>query len=174
MNVEHVNICPLALLPPRQKGLPPDRGFDYAQHRILFVQGGLVRKIHAGGEPDVDATRHQPDIDVRSHWLVAATSDHRTGLDGIESENAGVEGGSRTAPAAKLGIEQLVCLLVGRMIIAARRICLPEFDKNIAARRAECIEHSAFNTDALARRVAPGDDSAKRIFEDLEPGLLRN
>jgi len=59
------------------------------------------------------------------------------------------------------------------MVVAARRIGLPDLEQDIAQRRARAVDYPTLDADALALRLRPGEHVGKVLLEDLEAGLLR-
>jgi hypothetical protein len=105
----------------------------------------FVREVQPGSEPDVDAARGEPNVDVRRHRLVTVPSDDRAGLDRLEPVKSGGEVRAGTAPAAEVGIERLVPLRISGMIVTPGRVGLPNLDENVATGSAQSIEHAALD-----------------------------
>jgi len=77
---------------------------DQSEHRIGDVRGPLVGKIHPRAEPDVDAARDDPEVDIeRRH--PAACQRRRAGLDGLEAVDAGVDVRAGVTPGAKVRVD---------------------------------------------------------------------
>jgi hypothetical protein len=60
------------------------------------------------------------------------------------------------------------------MVVASRRIGLPDFDQHVAHRRSRPVENAAFDADALAFRFGTGEHVAEIVLEDIEAGLMWN
>ena len=78
-------------------------------------------------EANIDAPRHDPEIDVGCHRPMTAPADNGAGLHGLESVQSGLEVRTGTSPSTKGLVERLV-LPVRRMIVAAGRIGLPDLE----------------------------------------------
>src|SRR5258708_1723036 len=101
----------------RDQSLSPDLGLDEFEHGVGRIRSLLVGEIHPGVEPDIDTTRHDPEIDVWGHRAMTAAADDGARLDGFEAVTAALEIGARPAPTPEIAVDRLV-LLVGGMGVA--------------------------------------------------------
>src|SRR6266849_2666446 len=110
----------------RDQCLAPSVGLNEIKYGVGRIRSFLVGEIHPGVEPDIDATRHDPEIDVRSHRAMTAAADDRARLDGLEAVKATLEIGTRPTPAPEIAVDRLV-LPVRGLVVAAGGIGLPNF-----------------------------------------------
>ena len=145
-----------ALAAPGDQGRSPHRLLDQIQHGVGRVGGIFVREIDPGVEADIDAACDNPDVDVRRAFP-SRLVDGSARLDGLEGNQPGVEIRSGAAPAAEIPVDG-AGRTIGRMIVAARRIGLPDLEQHVAQRRTGAVEHPTFERDPLAFgvRAPPG------------------
>src|SRR5262249_41989438 len=156
----------------RDQRRPAHLLLDQVEHRIGRVGGCLVGEVHAGVEADIDATRHDPEIDVRRHGSVPATPRHLTGLDGLEGVEAGLEVRAGASPSAQMVVHPLGVVRVSRMPVTPFGFGLPDLDQHAPYWRAGAVDHSALNGNALAARLGTCKHVPEIVLEDLKAGLL--
>src|SRR5579871_1983890 len=85
MNVKGKDRRAIAHRARRDQGLAARRGLDDVEHGIVGIGGGLIAKVHPRGKADIDASRGNPDVDVRRHRLSPAPPHDRARLDGADA-----------------------------------------------------------------------------------------
>src|SRR6056297_1123422 len=75
----------VAALGTSDQSLPPVRLFYERQHRVGGIGGFLIPEIHPGAEANIDAARHQPEVEMRGHEAAIAAHDG-AGFDGVKAE----------------------------------------------------------------------------------------
>src|SRR4029453_17941853 len=113
----------MAPLPLADQSFPPRRRFDDVEHRICGIGHLFIGKIHACTEPDIDATRHDPEIDMRCHGATAS-SNNCAGFDGPKPVSPALEITTRPSPASKILVDGLV-LPIGGVFVTASGSCRP-------------------------------------------------
>ncbi|MGY4280839.1 uncharacterized LabA/DUF88 family protein [Bradyrhizobium sp. LM2.7] len=108
----------------------PHRLLDQVQHGIGGIRRFFVREIEPRVEPDIDAARDDPDVDMRRTSAARFVRD-RARLDGLECHHPALEIRAGAAPAAKILVRP-ASGAVGRMVVAAGRVGLPDFEKHVA------------------------------------------
>src|SRR5216684_6218299 len=108
IDVEDVDDLRAAGAALRDQGLAPDLGLDDIEYGVGRIRSFLVGEIHPRVESDIDATRHDPEIDVRRHRAMTAAADDRARLDGLEAIEATLEIGTRPTPAPEIAVDRLV------------------------------------------------------------------
>src|SRR5918997_6119861 len=83
-NVEGIDGQSVLLAPGGDQGRHPPLVLDARQHRAFRIGGLLVAEIHARVEADIDAPRHDPERDVRSHGPPVPVG-RAARLDGLEA-----------------------------------------------------------------------------------------
>src|SRR5581483_8799253 len=78
----------------RDEGRPPRLLLDQVEHGVGGIERRLVGEIHARGQADVDAARHDPEADVRRLRLGAPAARHRPRLHRLEAVEPGPEVGA--------------------------------------------------------------------------------
>src|SRR5690606_10772094 len=83
----------------------PDLVLDARKYRILRVRGFLVAEVHPRVQADVDATRDDPERDVRC-LHPAIEKRHTAWLDRVEAEHAIVHSGWASSPPSEVRISR--------------------------------------------------------------------
>ena len=141
------------------------------KHGIGSVGRRFIREIHAGVQTNIDAARHDPEIDVGSH-MISKSPAHGPRFDGIEGIDTclGIETGPTISN--KAFIERLV-LTIARMSIASAGIRLPEFDQPIQHWGVQTIEYPRLDANALAAGIGVRKDRTEQRLECGDTGILR-
>src|SRR5690606_4810895 len=113
---------------PADKGRHAYAMLDPGKDWVFGIRLLLVGKIHARIEPDIDAARNNPEIDVRRHQATVAEGDPAW-LDRFEDELSRRHVARTARPAGKIRICLAACF--GRAVVEAIGIGLPDLDQRI-------------------------------------------
>src|SRR5262245_5079839 len=172
IDIEAIDDLLIAYLPLAHQGLSPRCRLDDVEHGIGCIGRFLVGEVHACAKPDVDAPRHDPQVDVWGHGTMATATDDRTGLDGAKAIAAAFEVTARASPATKFVVHRLV-LPIGGVIVATGGVGLPKLDQCIPEWGACPIEDPPLDADTLAFGLWSDHRLTQVIGEDLKSGLAR-
>src|SRR5262249_24164248 len=107
------------------------------------------------------------------HRTMAAPADHRPGLYGVEPKEAALEIRAGAAPSAKRLVERRLLPISG-VVVATRRIGLPNLHQRVFERRADTIEHAPFDADPLPGRIGTDKHVGEVLVEYGEASLMRD
>src|SRR5579862_593340 len=82
IDIKCIERCAVAHRAGRDQRLAPLWLFDDVEHGVIGIGRRLVAEIHPRRKTDIDAARSNPEVDVRSHGLSAASAHDRAWLDG--------------------------------------------------------------------------------------------
>src|SRR5690606_26129497 len=141
-------------------------------------------EIHAGIQADIDATRDDPETDMRRHQTTVLEG-YATGLHRLETELASLHIGRAAAPAGEVRVRRTAQF--GWRIVETVGVGLPDLDQGILQRRTGTVEDATTDDDAFALALVV-DHPCAEVFVidaadlaeirhaadmDVRPGRLR-
>jgi len=129
--------------------------FNGAQDRILAMMPGVLWKIHPGMQTEVDASRHDPQCQMRRHRSTAR-SRNRTWLDGEEPVHCVRRVYGASAPPSEAGVSSIP--------ETPLMVSLPELNDRIKDWTRSRVDHTTLNDDR--RRLCAKPTGFIRCWRD--------